>query len=260
MPGVLIAEDTPLIRSAIARVVARERPGLGPLYEASSGEEAVELARAMRPDIVLMDIQLRGVSGIEAGARIKAAQPDARLIFLTAHGEFAYAQQALRIGAADYLLKPVRPAQLVEALDRVQPQGPPTVRPEATGYEGGPAQLPAESAATAGPIRPPALAHALAYMERNLHRSDLRLSEVAASASLSASHLAALIRQRLGRSYLAHLTHLRLERAKALLRSTDLTVAAVATAVGYETPAPFYQRFKRAFGVTPSGFRERPGG
>lgn len=251
MPGVLIAEDTALIRAAIVHIVARERPGLGPIYEAGCGEEAVEVARTVRPDVVLMDIKMPGVNGIEAGARIRAEHPEARLVFLTAHEEFAYVQQALRIGAADYLLKPVRPVQLVETLDRIQAQLATRLRraPAVGGERDG-----------AGSARPTPLAHALAYMELNLHRADLRLAEVAEAASLSASHLAALIRRQLGRSYLAHLTHLRIERAKELLRTTDMTIAAVAAAIGYETPAPFYMRFKQCTGVTPTSFREAPRG
>lgn len=104
------------------------------------------------------------------------------------------------------------------------------------------------------------LGRALAYMQQNLHRSDLRLSAVAEVARVCPSHLAALIRRQLGRSYLAHLTDLRIARAKELLRATDLTVAAVAAAVGYETPAPFYHRFKQLVGVTPGSYRgQAPG-
>lgn len=101
------------------------------------------------------------------------------------------------------------------------------------------------------------LTEALAYIERNFQRSDLRLCEVAAAAHVSASHLAALIRRRLGCNYMTHLTRLRLEYAKLLLCATNLKIAAIAAAVGYETPAAFHSRFKQAFGETPMRFRER---
>lgn len=234
MPGILIADRGPLERSAIARIVASERPGLGPLAEARSGDEAVAVAGSMRPDVVLLDIT---IAGSEAGARLRAAHPAVKLVVLAARAELTTLRQALRLGAADCLLKPVRPAQLVEALDAIQ------------------AQLASEQGA-AQPEAATPLARALAHMRHNLHRADLRLGEVAAAARVSPSHLAALIRRRLGRSYLAHLTLLRMERARELLVDTELTVAAVAASVGYATPAPFYQRFKRGFGVTPAAYRE----
>ena len=211
MPEVIIAEDTPLIGAAIARMVASDRADLGPPVLVAGGDEAVAAARMLCPDLVLLDVEMPGVGEAGAGSQPGAERPVVRLVFLTPHHEFGLIQQALRI-AADHLLEPARPSPL----DR-----------------------------------------ALAFMEQNLHRSDLRLGEVAATAHVSPSHLAALIRRGLGRSYQAHLGQLRIERAKELLRNSDLTVAAVAAAVGYETPAPFYQRFKRAVGETPGAFRSR---
>lgn len=237
MPGLLIADDMPITRTAIARIVARERPQIGPLVEVGRGDEAVEVARAMRPDVVLMDIAMPGLDGLSAGAQIRADHPATGLVMLSAHEEFSYARQAMRIGAVDYLLKPIRSAQLLAALDHI-------------------AQLrPAAPLARQTRAEPNPLGRALAYMQRNLHRSDLRLSQVAEAALVSPSHLAALIRRHLGHSYLCHLTRLRIERAKLLLRTTGMTVAAVAAAVGYETPAPFYHHFKQAVGSTPSDFR-----
>ena len=248
MPGLLIADDMPITRTAIARIVARDRPQIGPLVEVSRGDEAVEVARAMRPDVVLMDIAMPGLDGISAGAQIRADHPATGLVILSAYEEFSYARQAMRIGAVDYLLKPIRSAQLLAALDHIA-----QLHPSGSGTP----TRPAAPLARQAPEAPNPLARALAYMQRNLHRSDLRLSQVAEAALVSPSHLAALIRRHLGHSYLCHLTQLRIERAKLLLRTTSMTVAAVATAVGYETPAPFYHHFKQAVGSTPSDFRSQ---
>ncbi len=244
MTGVLIADATPNTRTTIAQIVTRERPWLGPLVEVDAGDRAVRLARTLQPDLVLIDINTPGLDGLTAGAQIRAERPTTMLVMLGAHKEFAYARQALRIGAADYLLKPIVADELLAALDQLglaAPIGQPAAR-----APGGPA---AEQGS--------ALARALAHIQHNLHRSDLRLGEVADVARMSSSHLAALMRRQLGRSYLGYLTALRIERAKQLLRNTDLTVAAVAEAVGYESPAPFYHRFKQTVGLTPLGFRNQ---
>ncbi len=122
MAGLLVADDAPIIRSTIARVVAREKTGLYPIVEAGNGQEAVELARRIRPDIVLMDIKMPGLDGLQATAIIREELPATKVIILTAYDEFPYVQKALKLGAADFLLKPVRPAKLMEVLTEVYAQ------------------------------------------------------------------------------------------------------------------------------------------
>ncbi len=122
MAGVLLADDAPVVRSTIARIIARNRGDLAPIVEASNGAEAVMLARRTRPDIVIMDIKMPGMDGLQATALIRQEAPDAKVIILTAYDEFPYVQKALKLGAVDYLLKPVRPAKLLEVLDEVYGQ------------------------------------------------------------------------------------------------------------------------------------------
>ncbi|MEW5958741.1 MAG: response regulator [Chloroflexota bacterium] len=122
MPGLLIADDTDIIRSTIARVVIRENLGLTPVVEASNGEEAVELARQIKPDIVLIDIRMPGLDGLQAADIIHTEFPSTKIIILTAYDEFPYVQKALKLGVVDYLVKPVRPARLAEMLAQVYAQ------------------------------------------------------------------------------------------------------------------------------------------
>jgi two-component system response regulator YesN len=122
MAGILLADDAPIVRSTIARIITSNRGELRPILEASSGEEAVELARRVRPDIVIMDIKMPGLDGLQATAIIREELPDTKVIILTAYDEFPYVQRALKLGAVDYLLKPVRPAKLLEVVDEVYRQ------------------------------------------------------------------------------------------------------------------------------------------
>jgi YesN/AraC family two-component response regulator len=243
VPGVLIADAAPHCRGALIRMIRRLHGYSGPLFEAGSAEEALATARRQHPELVFLDVHLPGMCGLQVGAHIRAERPQTRLVMLSAHEEFSAVQQALRIGASDYLLKPVCPDQVCAALTRMQLRE--TAAPDQP-----------DDRSAAGRVVSP-LEAAIGYMQQQLHRPDLRLSDVARAAHLSASHLAALMRRHLGRSYLQQLTHLRIERAKHLLRTTDGTVAAIAHAVGYATPAPFYQRFKQVVGTTPMGFRKQ---
>lgn len=122
MAGLLLADDTPIVRSTIAGIIAREKREWGPIIQASSGDEAVELARRVQPDIVIMDIKMPGMDGLQATAIIRAEMPATKVIILTAYDEFPYVQKALKLGAVDFLLKPVRPAKLIEVLEEVHRQ------------------------------------------------------------------------------------------------------------------------------------------
>jgi two-component system response regulator YesN len=122
MLGLLIADDEDMVRKIVAGAVNCEALQLGPVQEARTGLEAVSLARQMRPDIILMDVKMPGMNGLEATRLIRTELPQVKVVFLTAYDEFAYSQEALRLGASDYLLKPVRPAALVVVLTRLQGQ------------------------------------------------------------------------------------------------------------------------------------------
>lgn len=120
MAGTLIVDDMPVIRSAISRILATKADLFSPIIEASNGQEAVDLARVHKPDIILMDIKMPAVTGLQATEIIRAEQPDVKIVMLTAYNEFSYVQKALQLGARDYLLKPVRPENLLELLTEIK--------------------------------------------------------------------------------------------------------------------------------------------
>jgi two-component system response regulator YesN len=120
MPGLLVVDDTALIRSTIIKIIARENVDISPVVEAENGEEAVRVAQQHQPDIVFMDIKMPGMNGLQATALIRKALPQTKVVMLTAYDEFSYVQEALKLGAVDYLLKPVRPDKLVEVLVTIQ--------------------------------------------------------------------------------------------------------------------------------------------
>lgn len=119
MPGILIVDDMPVIRAGILRVLEQNAIGFSPVLEAADGQEAVDLARRHQPDLILMDIKMPNLTGLQATAQIKAELPGVKVVMLTAHNEFSYVQKALKLGARDYLLKPVRSARLVELLQEI---------------------------------------------------------------------------------------------------------------------------------------------
>jgi DNA-binding LytR/AlgR family response regulator len=114
-PTALIADDEPLLREALARLLANAWPELEIAACARNGREAVELFEAKQPDICFLDVHMPGLSGVQAAHQIGRR---AHLVFVTAFDQ--YAVQAFAQGALDYLVKPVEPARLADTVARLQ--------------------------------------------------------------------------------------------------------------------------------------------
>jgi DNA-binding NarL/FixJ family response regulator len=128
--SVLLADDQPLLRRGF-RMILETEDDLTVVAEAGNGEEAVDLARRHAPDVVLMDIRMPGTDGIEATQQIAAAGPLPKVLVLTTFDLDEYAFGALRAGASGFLLKDVRPAELVAAI-RTVAAGDAVVSPRVT--------------------------------------------------------------------------------------------------------------------------------
>lgn len=113
---VMIADDEPIIREGIRSTVDWERLGLAVEAEAEDGEEALALALERNIDIMLVDLSMPIMNGLTLIARIREQKPDTKIVIITGHDEFAYAQEAIKLGVDDYILKPVCPVQLSEVL------------------------------------------------------------------------------------------------------------------------------------------------
>ena len=116
--SVLLADDQPLLRRGFRMIIEAE-DDLTVTGEAENGDEAVAFARRKPPDVVLMDIRMPGTDGIEATRRIVAANPAVRVLVLTTFDLDEYAFGALQAGASGFLLKDVRPAELISAIRTV---------------------------------------------------------------------------------------------------------------------------------------------
>lgn len=101
---ILAVDDHPLLRGGIAALIASQED-MRLVAEASTGEEAIEQFRAVRPDVTLLDVQMPGMSGVEALASIRREFPDARVVILTTYGGDVLARRALEAGAHAYVLK-----------------------------------------------------------------------------------------------------------------------------------------------------------
>lgn len=111
MIRVLLADDHALVRAGI-RSLLGAMAEVAVVGEASSGEEALELAQREQPDVILMDIAMKGITGLEAAALMRERAPAVRVVILSMHSGEEYVLQALRAGAAGYLLKDAATGEL----------------------------------------------------------------------------------------------------------------------------------------------------
>ena len=231
MIKILVAEDEPKSRNAL---VSRLRGVLGDtalIEAASDGNEAVDKAVRVQPELVFMDIEMPFKSGLEAAAVIKRQLPGTHVVFLTAYDRFDYAVGALRSGGEDYLLKPVSEADLREMLQKffdVEDSTPQPTSPFET---------------------------ALMVWVQQHYAEDVALEDAAESMGMSPFYFSRQVKAATGKTFLDFFTSYRIEKAKKRLVSTELSVSEVGHSVGYPDSNYFTKVFKRAVGCTPSAYR-----
>ncbi|RIX51186.1 DNA-binding response regulator [Paenibacillus nanensis] len=128
---ILIADDHKMVRRGL-QLFLSSQPDIQIVGEAATGQEALELAAALQPDIVLMDIHMPGMSGIEATQQLTASLPKVKVMILTSFTDQDHALPAIRAGAKGYLLKDLEPEELVQAVRRVH-EGKVELHPDVAG-------------------------------------------------------------------------------------------------------------------------------
>lgn len=229
----LVVDDEPVIRAGVAAMLSSLFK-FDRVDEAASGVQA--LHRLARPvDVVITDVSMPDMTGIEFIRELRCRGSNVPVIVLSAHADFAFAREALRHGATDYLLKPVDRMELGRALTAVIDLDP-----------GG--------SAVAG-VRSTTIQRAIRFIERNID-GDLSLGAVAAAVSLSPQYLSSIFKQESGSTFVEHVTRVRMRRACDLLKTTDLRVYEVAQMCGYQNAKTFMTSFKEVVGVSARVYRE----
>ncbi len=127
---VIIADDHPLVRQGIRKVLQLE-PAIKVVAETTNGKDTVAMAKKLQPDVILMDINMPLINGMEATKIIKKEMPQVKILALTIHDDEEYVYETVRSGATGYLLKDVDPGRLVEAVLKVY-KGESVIHPSVT--------------------------------------------------------------------------------------------------------------------------------
>lgn len=237
---ILVADDEATVRLFIQTVIHKEQLPVAAFAEASNGAEAIRLAGEMRPDLIFLDIRMPGLDGLQAARTILAGDPDATIVIVSAYDEFEYARSAFRAGVSDYLLKPIKPDDVIGIITKTaQACGPE--------HEQGPAQ-PAKV--------PPLVKGVVDYVAANLDK-PIRLGDIAKGVFVSPSHLSRTFKQLTGQSIVDYMQEQRLNKAAELLATTDLSVTEVAGRVGFNDATYFTTCFKNKTGLPPAQYKKQ---
>lgn len=262
MRSILIAEDEELFRRELASTSPWEERGFVLVGEAADGEEAFELVLSRKPQALIADVRMPRLDGLELLRRMAAELPEDErpmTVILSGHSEFEYARTALRLGAFDYLLKPLDDEEFAALLDRLAAaiDERERVRALASAADSDPALAFFAAYVPEGPRDAPG-----AYVDRaaqavaDLYVTDLGTEGVAASLGITGGHLARIFKAKTGLTFSEYLTRYRMKRAAELLQDRSISVGDVADLVGYRDQRHFSALFHKLVGVTPTEFRE----
>ena len=192
---VLVAEDESLQLNSLVQLIGRVTDAFEVVAKAQTGLQALELAEATMPDLVVTDIQMPQMSGIELIEALKDRLPGSKFIIISGYSEFEYAKKAIALKVAAYLLKPVVPEELHEALERVRTEL--TLSHKAYGAVFSP-QMGAGS--------PEQVAAALRTWLDEHYGEDVNLNLIASNLGYSAGHLTKVFQKRYYMSPIKYLT------------------------------------------------------
>ena len=241
MMKVLIVEDEEMIRKGIILTIDWQALDCKIVGEAANGLEGLEAVERLHPDLIITDIRMPQMDGIEMMQHLRQAGNNTHVIILSAYDTFSYAQSALRLGAVDYLLKPFHDGELEQAVTQVQKKLP--AKTEFPTVKEGP--------------KTKYVREAMDFIRLHYNDPDMSVGTLAEHLSISEGYLSHTFKKETGLSPLNYLTQYRIHQAMDLLRDCRLRVYEVAEKVGYQDIAYFSSTFKKLTGQSPSDYQNR---
>ena len=244
MYRVVLVDDEALILRGLSTVIPWKEMGCEVVGTATNGQAGLELIRRLKPDILFTDIRMPNMDGLTMLAALGSEFPRMQTAVLTAYRDFDYARQAITLGVCRYLLKPSDLNELKETLKLMV--GKLDLLPAGQNEQ-------SDDSTDAGNFIVNA---ALEFMRKNCMQQHLSLSSVADHVYVSQWHLSKLLNRETGKSFFDLLGTMRIEKAKALLRTPGFNIQDVAEQTGYTDVAHFSRTFKKLTGLTPGEYRK----
>lgn len=252
MLKVLVVDDELYVRKGIVLETDWAALGCMVVAEAENGVQALAAAHKYDPDLIISDIRMPQMDGIEMLTKLREEGNGVRVIFLTAYSEFSYAQNAIKLLASDYLLKPFEDGELETTVIRIREQ----IERENQG-------LCAENRTDIPPLirksgdKSKYIMEALAFISEHYGDDTISVGVIAESIGISEGHLSHLFKKETEYTVMAYITRYRMQAAMKLLANCRYKVYEVAELVGYRDITYFSSTFKKIVGVSPSEYQDR---
>ena len=254
----LIADDEPLIRQGISSL-DWGKIGITVCAVANNGKEAIDLASLHIPDLVLADIRMPIVNGLDMAERVLAQNKKCKIIFLSGYEDFAYAKRALHMGAFDCILKPASPEEILETCRRATLQ----IRQETEAC-----QLPSvhmavlEREAREMREKEPDSEGKINVREINRfieqhYMENLSLNTLSQTFNFNAIYINRMLKKETGFTFLEILTNKRMSEAVRFLEETNWKLGKIAETVGVPDQRYFSTMFKKYYGCSPKQYRQK---
>ena len=255
MIRIVIVEDEKTLRKGLALHTPWEKFNAVVIADVADGLEGEQIIAKLNPDIVITDIRMPGISGIEMMRRLEG-RCDSEFILISGYSEFSYAREALALGARGYITKPIDEEELfsvlLKAIELVKEKKENReLRNKVSVMEQIGVILFKEYSPESGTdYREKYLEIAINTINSH-YCENLNVSDISESLGISESTFSKIFKSRTGYTFLEYLTNYRVKRAMEFLDQKNIRITEVATMVGYADYRHFGEIFKKASGITP---------
>ncbi|WP_127496622.1 response regulator transcription factor [Paenibacillus glycanilyticus] len=252
MKTILIVDDEPRTREGVRKVLESWSAGRYEITTSSSAVEALEWLEANEANLVITDIRMPEINGLELVEKLRDRQHPPVVIVISGHPQFDYAHKALQFGVIEYLLKPLDKKKLVEAVELAFRKEEELNRIERMERLVDTKLLETTEQETqySAPVK-----EAIQYVDERLHE-PVTMRDIADHLHMNASYFSVLFKEQTGLTFSDYLTRRRVQRAKELLTNTRLSINEIAEKAGYQTAKYFVKVFRSHEGVSPGQYRK----
>lgn len=238
MYNLIIVDDESKIRNGLCNYFPWQEIGFQVVCDARNGKDALDYVRDHRVDVILSDIKMPEMSGIELIERLHKQRSKIKVVFLTGFKEFEFAQKALIYGAANFIVKPTKYNELVDVFTRIKEDldidAPAKEEPE--GYHN------------------KIVAAIKSHVEE--HYAHVTLDDIAKLVHMNPTYISKYFKKRTGQNFSDYVLSVKMKKAADLLHEIHLRIYDVSIMVGYENPKNFATSFKKYYGKNPKEYRE----
>lgn len=254
--SILIIDDEPWALVYLKKLINLCDERFFVIAECQDALQSMEMIEKFRPDVIFTDIRMPDMSGIELIKAARKKGASCEFVILSGFAEFTYAQEAVRFGAFEYILKPLSPETAAELLDRLYNQLYACKKTGDRVYSSeNNAGQPGQEVIVNVPISS-SFKGILCYVNDNFEKR-LYLKEIAQQFHINPNYCCSLFEKATGMSFSKYITDLRMKKASVLLKDACATVHNVACEVGFDDYYYFNKVFKKYYGITPNEYQRK---